>query len=324
MLRARAMSTAMIVLTTVLSVLAVMGIGAVLRRRGIVSEAAAAGMGRIVADVAFPALCLEGLAHAERSTLAEGAIVAVLGFVTLGIATLVGLALVRALGVPARARPTAVFAIAIGNWIFLPLPVAGALYGTAGTTTVLLNNVGAQIFLWTFGIVILKGRFDASAARAIGTSPGLWATLAGIALAVIAPPIPEGAAPIVAVLAGALHLVATLTIPLVSLAIGAQLADRASVVADGRAVTVVVLGRMVAAPLVVSALIELARPVLGLGDEARMTEHLIAAMPVSLSAAALVQRYDGDVALVSRAILVTTLLAAATAPLWMLAVAAFT
>ena len=314
MLRDFAMASALIVLTTVLSVLAVMGIGALLRRSGIVSKDASASMSRVVADVAFPALCLEGLSHAQRSTLQSGAVVVGLGFVTLAIATGVGAIVVRMLAVRVESRPTAIFAIAIGNWIFLPLPVAEALYGAAGTTTVLLNNVGAQLFLWTLGIVILKrGKLEREAARAIVKSPGLWATLVGIVLALWGPIVPSWSAPIVAVVGGTLHFVATLTIPLVSLAIGAQLAEPAAGTSDRRGVVAIVLGRMLFAPIVVSLIVQSA----GLAREARMTEHLIAAMPVSLSAAALVQRYEGDTALVSRAILVTTLLAVVTAPLWM-------
>lgn len=319
MLRAARMQTSLVVLETVLAVLAVMGVGALLRRRGVLDERSAAAMSRVVADVAFPALCLHGLASTDVAQLRAGAPIVALGFLTLALAALVAAALVRALGVAAPARPTAVFAIAIGNWIFLPLPVAEALYGEAGTVTVILHNVGAQLFLWTAGIVILRrGRFDASAARAIATSPGLWATLAGIALAVA---LPGRIPPAIMVPIGWLG---GLTIPLVSLAIGAQLAaPPASSRADGRALVGVVVGRMLLAPLVVALALE-GWAASAIAPEARMTEHLIAAMPVSLSAAALVQRYEGDVPLVSRAILVTTLLAAVTAPLWMLAVETLT
>jgi predicted permease len=319
------MSSALIVLETVLAVALVMALGAFLRRRGLVSEDAAASMGRVVADIAFPALCLEGLARAEAETLRADGVIVVIGFASLALSMLVGLVLVRVLGVSERARPTAVFAIAIGNWIFLPLPVAEALYGAAGTTVVILNNVGAQLFLWTIGIVILKrGALDATAVRAIGTSPGLWATLLGLGIALASPDVPRWAEAPFAVVAGAVHLVATLTIPLVCVAIGAQLAAPARGGADRAGLAAIVVGRMLLAPLVVSGSIELARRGgwLALPTDARMTEHLIAAMPVSLSAAALVQRHEGDTTLVSRAILVTTLLAIVTAPLWMLALSA--
>lgn len=329
MLAAASMQSSLVVLETVLAVLAVMAVGALLRRRGVLTDASSAAMSRVVADVAFPALCLEGLVQAEPETLRSGAVIAALGFVTLALAALVGLALVRALGVPDAARPTAVFAIAIGNWIFLPLPVAEALYGASGTTTVILHNVGAQLFLWTVGLVILRrGKLDGGAARAIVASPGLWATLAGITLALAAPDLPalgRGLGAVLAVARDALHYLASLTIPLVSIAIGAQLASPVEGREPaGRALGAVLLGRMLLAPLVVGLAIELAARVgaLTLPTEARMTEHLIAAMPVSLSAAALVQRYEGDVPLVSRAILVTTLLAVVTAPLWMFGVSA--
>jgi predicted permease len=326
MLRGLAMSSALIVLETVLAVVAVIGVGAVLRRRGVLTEASAASMGRLVADVAFPALCLDTLARGDAGTLCAGAVVAIMGFATLAIAAVVGLAIVRVLGVSDRSRPTAVFAIAIGNWIFLPLPVADALYGAAGTTTVILNNVGAQLFLWTLGIVILRrGELDGAAGRAIATSPGLWATIVGIAIALAAPPVPAVAAPLLAVVGGAVHLLASLTIPLVCVAIGAQLAAP-SARADARSVAAIVVGRMFVAPILVSVAIELAQRTgaTSLGAEPRMTEHLIAAMPVSLSAAALVERYAGDTALVSRAILVTTLMAIVTAPLWTFALTAWT
>lgn len=320
-----AMRSSLVVLEVVLSVLAVMGVGALLRRRGVLTEASTAAMGRIVADVAFPALCFEGLVAADDATLRSGAVIIGLGFATLALAALVGLALVRALALPEAARPTAVFAIAIGNWIFLPLPVADALYGSSGGTTVILHNVGAQLFLWTLGLVILRrGKLDAGAAREILVSPGLTATWIGIAVALWAPAPPaEGlVASALAVGRDALHLVASLTIPLVSIAIGAQLAAPAERAASPRPLVAIVLGRIVIAPLVVGGAIELARAAgwLALGTEVRMTEHIIAAMPVSLSAAALVQRYEGDSALISRAILITTLLAVVTAPLWVMLV----
>ena len=309
------MQSAVVVLETVLSVLVVMGLGALLGRCGVIGQDASAAMARIVADVAFPALCFQGLARADAATLSSGATLVGLGFATLAIASAVGLVLVRVMRVDEPSRATAVFAIAIGNWIFLPLPVASALYGESGTTVVILNNVGAQVFLWTVGVAILAGgKRDAKTARAIAMSPGLWATLAGVAVMVFAP----GTASI-PVLSDAIDWIASMTIPLVSIAIGAQLAVRSEIASEKRGTLLVVIGgRLLLAPLIVSLVLEglLRTRVLSLPHDVRMTEHLIAAMPVSLSAAALVQRHGGDTQLVSRAVLVTTLLSVVTAPVW--------
>lgn len=316
------MASSRVVLETVLAVLAVMGVGALARRAGIVSGEGGKAMSRLVADVTFPALCLDGLAHADGETLHAGGSVAALGFLTLALAAGASWLVVRVAGLGEREGPTARFSIAIGNWIFLPLPVAEALFGARGTTVVVLNNVGAQLFLWTAGLVLLRGGgLDLRAARAIVRSPGLWATLIGLVLALARPTLPSTLGPLdVAIDAGAtaVHWVASLTIPLVSVAIGVQLAETREP-APARSVAAIAIGRLLVAPLVVSAAIELAlrAGIFTLPPEARMTEHLIAAMPVSLSAAALVERYEGAVPLVSRAILVTTLLSVASAPLWM-------
>lgn len=319
MLRAASMQTATVVLGTVLTVLAVVGLGALLRRRGVVGEGGGATLGRLVADVTFPALCLDGLARGDADALRRGAPIAMLGLGGLAVAAVVGVAVVRALGVPERSRATAVFAIAIGNWIFLPLPVADALFGERGVATVILNNVGAQLFLWTLGIAILRGRMDAGAASAIVRSPGLWATLAGVTCALVPRGALGGAEAAVGVVGEAVHMVASLTIPLVSIAIGAQLAEGSRGDVSTRALSAVVAGRMLLAPVAAIGALALAERLgLVLHGAERTTEQLIQVMPVSLSAAALVQRYGGDSALVSRAILVTSLLAVVTTPVWML------
>jgi predicted permease len=328
------MQSAFVVFETVLTVIAVMAIGGLLRRRGVIGDEASAALGRIVADVAFPALCFEGLARADAEALSAGALVPVLGFSMLALSAGVAMIVARVAAVPAGARPTFVFLVAIGNWIFLPLPLAEAIYGEEGTRTVVLNNAGAQLFLWTAGIAILRGRRDAEALRSLAASPGLWATVAGVAVSLARPHMPVLSGPVEAplevatgVVSGAIHFLATLTVPLVTLAIGAQLAAPSSGATSRdtrRAIAAVVVGRLLVAPLVFSAALELAlrMQVLSLPPAMRVTEHLISAMPVSLSAAALVQRHGGDTAISSRAILITTLLSALSVPLIVAALSA--
>src|SRR5579859_464255 len=100
------MQSARVVLETVLSVLLVMGVGALARRRGLIGESGVASMSRLVADVTFPALCFAGLVHADAETLRGGVLVAALGFVTLAVAAAVGLALAHAAKVSERSRAT--------------------------------------------------------------------------------------------------------------------------------------------------------------------------------------------------------------------------
>ena len=90
-------------------------------------------------------------------------LIPLLGFGLCAVAALIGAAVARVTARPALRR-TLTFVIGVPNWIYLPLPIAAGLYGEIGTRTVLLCNVGALIWLWTFGVYILSGRSSLGAA----------------------------------------------------------------------------------------------------------------------------------------------------------------
>ena len=290
----------------------VMGLGYLARRWGLVSDSGAESGARLVADVCFPALCLEGLARTSAEALVAAWVLPVLAFVALAVSLVVGLAVAPFVAPPAQ-RPTVAFCVAVGNWIFLPLPLAGALFGSQGTLTVLLHNVGAQLFLWTAGVAVLRGRGERPLA-ALLRNAGLWATLGGVALAL------SGVSLGNAGVAGRVGLqvltwLGSLTVPLATLLLGAQLRRTAGGDARPRALVGIVVTRLAVAPLVVVPLLGLAAGRLGLGESVRGTEELIALMPVSLTAAAMVQRYAGDVSLAARSIAWSTVLGGVTVPL---------
>ncbi len=321
---------------TIAAVLLVMGVGFLARRTEVLSGAATSSLGRVVADITFPALCFKGLIDSGAAELTRGLLVPALGFITLGVATAVGAVLARVFCDTPAQRPTFTFCVAVGNWIFLPLPIAQSLYGASGTTVVLLNNTGAQLFLWTFGILVLRGgKLGRDGLRALARNPGLWATALGIVVALAVPHLTGAAevpvaASVLRIGRIALTFVAGLTVPLVTVAIGAQLAEAAldqdaASGRGGRPVLGVLVGRMIVAPAIVIggiAAIAAFAPEL-MPPTTKLTEYLIAAMPVSLSTGALVQRYDGDVRLASKAIAVTTVASVVSVPLLLWAVARF-
>jgi len=295
---------------------AVMGVGAFARRRGLVSLEATQVARRLVAEVCFPALCFQGLAEMDRRELSSGLAVVVLGFVTLALAGCVGLALGR---FATRPRASA-FAIAIGNWIFFPLPIAKLLFGGEGVHVVLLFNAGAQVFLWTFGLAMLGGSAGATGtgpSRAL-KNPGLWATAAGLLAAFAWPKAAH-----VPVLSDTLTLLGAMTVPLAALSIGASLVGAGEATsalhsrpssAASRDVWIVGLGRLVVAPALTFALALFLVRAFGfeLPRATEITVLLIAAMPVSLTAGTLVSQEDAPLA--ARTILVTTLFSAVTVP----------
>ncbi len=223
-------------------------------------------------------------------------------------------------------RNTFVFLVAIPNWVFLPLPIAQALYGDTGVRTVLLCNAGAQLVLWSFGVWILHGSIR-QAARNLLTNIGLWATAAGIAMALLFPAARdlETINPTDAFTghdaarrggAGAGH--------------GRQ-PDHPDVAAGHRRATrrtdhrraslsARVVGRVAGvgcsfAPLATVAIgFALMKMGFVIPEETRMILYLIAAMPVAISCSVMAERFHGDVTLAAEGIFYSTFFSLLTVP----------
>lgn len=290
--------------------------GAGVRRRGLLTEAGRRDLSALVVDVAFPALVLTTLPRTvDAATLAARWSVPVLGFAL--IAAALGVGLLAARGLPSgagSARGTLAFVVGTPNWIFFPLPLAEGLYGADGVRTVLLLNVGAQLALWSLGVLVLRGRFDGAAALAgVSRNPGLWATLAAVALVLWAPSMPQGAGGVwVAGCVQAATLLGQLAVPLSFLLAGTGLSAGLRVPPHLRpARTRLVVARLLVAPAVFALCAAALLPVLGLdGDVATArTALLVAAMPVAVTCGPLTDRLGGDAALASLAVVQTTLFA---------------
>ncbi len=311
----------------------VMLTGWLARRRGYLGRENASALSRLVADIALPALILEQmLTTVDVPALREGWVIPLWACATIGLAHGVGWLLARLMA-SAADRPTFAFLVGVPNWIYLPLPIAEALFGEQGRLWVLLFNVGAFSMLWTLGIWTLQsGRPSASSLRSLAFNPGLLATLGGVALALLFPGLRQVAfAPRAGepawTLAGtaifqALHLVGSLTIPLSLLITGAQLGGgEGPRPPDSRPLAGILLGRLALTPLVTVALLAAARIAgVGLPAQARLLVILIAGMPTALNCVVLTERYGGDAPLASRAVFLGTLLSVLTVPALLLLV----
>jgi predicted permease len=316
---------ARVVLIKIAAMFLVIVAGWLARRRGFLAAEFTAILSRLVVDVAFPALVFtQMLRTMDGAALREGWFCPVLCGLLIVVAYGVGLALAPLFGGTAQ-RNTFLFLVAVPNWVFLPLPVAEALYGAAGVRTVLLFNAGAQLVLWSFGVWILHGTIR-HAARNLVTNAGLWATALGIAFALLFPrarnleTIDPGTASPGGLVAGAivqaLAMVGSLTIPLSLLAIGAQLGElTVAVHRFSRALWGVLLARLLVAPLVTLAL---GWALIGAGvrlpEVTRSVGYLVATMPVAISCSVMAERYGGDVPLAAQGIFYSTLFSLLTVP----------
>ena len=319
------MSESRVVLVKIAGMFLIILAGWLARRRGFLRDEASGILSRIVVDAAFPALVFtQMLRTVDAPSLRQDWLLPLLPFPLVAIAYLVGLGIAPLFsGKPQR--NTVLFLITSPNWVFLPLPIAEALYGSAGVRVILLCNVGAQLALWSIGVWILHGKVS-QALRNLTTNIGLWATAAGIALALAfpalrglgnlhAPPSSLGGIAGTAMV-DALTMVGSITIPLSLLAIGAQLgAIPISIHRLPGSLWGVVIARLIAAPLVTVALgMLLARVGFHLPTVTRMVVVLVAAMPVAIVCSVMAERYGGDTQLAAQGIFLTTLFSLVTVP----------
>ena len=316
---------AQVVLVKIAAMFLVIVAGWLARRRGFLAAEFTAMLSRLVVDVAFPALVFtQMLRTVNADALRAEWFSPLLSVLIVFVAYFVGLVVSPLFSGPAQ-RNTFIFLITVPNWVFLPLPIAEALYGAAGVRTVLLCNAGAQLVLWSFGIWILHGSIR-QALRNLLTNTGLWATALGIVMALLFPAAREletinaASASLGGVLGGALvqalAMVGSLTIPLSLLTIGAQLGELTIAVHRfPRPLWGVILARLIFAPLVTLALgCAAIRAGVQIPDTTRMVCYLIATMPVAISCSVMTERYGGDATLAAEGTFYSTLFSLLTVP----------
>jgi predicted permease len=291
-------------------------VGWVLRRRAALSPDGVRGLGRLVVDVCFPALAFAGIARTvSRSGLAAGSWAMVLAVALFVVAAGVGLAAGR---FGARG-PTVAFLVAMPNWIFLPLPIAPALWGPEAAGTVLLMNLPLQLAIWSAGVAILTAGHAATAKgrlRLVLANPALLASLAGVAAGLVWNEARVTAWPL-SIPARAVDLLGGMTVPLSFVVMGAQLAAaRLHPRIWGRELGLVLVARLLVAPAVFALAVRfLPWSSWGVPPHVPATALLVAAMPSAVSCGAIVERFGGDEELAAQAVAVSTLLASATVPL---------
>ncbi|MBU4366708.1 MAG: AEC family transporter [Kiritimatiellae bacterium] len=314
------MSDFLIVLLKIASMFLVMALGWVARKRSLITDETGRVLSRLLVDMIFPALVFtQMLRTVNPQVLRESWFVPILGAAVIVIAKVVG-----QLGMPLfrhkGALATAVFLVAMPNWVFFPLPIVEKLFGDAGVRDVLLCNVGAQLMLWTIGVWTLRGTMSRKMAfKELAMNHGLIATVAGIVIALVLPftrtlETVAVAGASVGVLSAAsvvqaLAMLGSLTIPLSLVITGSQLGslDLADHYPTRDFIGVIVL-RLLVAPAITIAIFT-AASLLGLHipEVTRMTTYLIAAMPVAISCSIVTERFGGDTPLAARAIFYSTL-----------------
>ncbi|MBD3240637.1 MAG: hypothetical protein GF331_08645 [Chitinivibrionales bacterium] len=316
------------VLETTVMLLLVILAGLLLRRKGLLDERTTDRLSRFVVDIAFPALVFTSMLRSvDPRVLTQSWHLPLIGVAILLLGMGLGYLLSPLLkAARSPSRGSLAFAIGTPNWLFVPLPIAIALYGDQGRRIVLLVNVGALLAFWSVGVWLVRGgKPDMASLRRILRNPGLLATILGVIVALAFPIMRTleqadvtklGIGPAaLSVVLQAMSFIGDVTVPLSMIVTGALLAQAGTRGAwNGRVIGASTI-RLLVFPAIVMLLLRLARMIgLDMETAVSMTIVIIAAMPVAITCSIVTEQNDGDVPLVSHTIFVSTIAGVVTVP----------
>ena len=152
------MSTATLFFS-VLAVFLLMAPGFVLRRRGWLSAAGTADLARLVPYAIYPCLIFTKVVgnYTLRELAAEWVLpAAVFGLMLFGYAAGLAAEACGVRSVDGNRRKSFLFQCAFNNYLFLPLPLVGMLFGEKAMGRLILSSLGAELAIWTLGMFILS------------------------------------------------------------------------------------------------------------------------------------------------------------------------
>jgi malate permease and related proteins len=280
------------------------GLGALLRRIGLLSFDDRAGLNNIIIFVALPALIFEAAREApfDPSLLVIAAVALAISLATLGIGY--GVARVLKLGGPLMG--SFLLASGVGNTGYLGYPLTVALFGQAQLVKAVFFDIfGTVLMLFTAGIYFANkyGRPSDRAWRQglAYATPNLAGLVLGFALQGVDLPVPVDLA---------IGSLAQATTGIIMISIGISLRRRfgparRSIAAIGLLKLAVMPGLALAAAIA-----------LGFDPTVGGITVLQASMPIALMTFIIGDKYELDTQFLSGAILLTTLASMATIPVW--------
>jgi len=314
------------ILGGVFPIFLMMGIGAAVRRMGILNEQADRTMLNLAVHLLLPCLILDhvivsdALRQSGNLKWSPG-----LGFVVMAGSILLARLAAALWRFPNDAQ-TRTFAFVAGmfNYGYLPVPLVDVLYGPDALAVLFLFNLGTEVALWTVGFSMFMRHSPLSDWRRILTTP-VRAIIIGVTINLLTTHlgIPLTAATLdsaawgwpVKVVLSAIHQLGACSIPLAMLIIGATMADFWNEFRQSRSAGVMALAIAVRNVVTPVGMVWLAW-LLPVSRELKETLVVQAAMPAGVFTLLLARHNGGDVPVALQAIFATSAAALVTLPVW--------
>lgn len=311
------------VLLKTLTIFIVMAFGFAARRRGVVDAAFNRMLSALLLNVFYPALIFSSLTNRfSLSGLAENILLPAGSFMILLCGWAIGAVILRFYRFKNEVTGRLFhFQCALNNYSFLPLMLAAALMGGEAMALVVYSTLGAEIFVWTFGIqAIVGGPFRLGALRKLVSMPMIAMAAAFAAIAAraalrscAAVDRAAGLLPVWQMFMDALALTGQATIPVSAVIAGIRMAGLHPRRILTPAIGAVTFLRLVLIPA--AALLSLR--LLPLSPDGAEALALVAVMPCALASVTLAEVYGGDADFAAGSVMTTHALCVITIPLWL-------
>ncbi len=287
--------------------------GFIFTKKGLLKGQQVEGLSSVLVNFLWPAMVVDAMVQtgrtAETARLAGSAGLWALVVILLGgVCAWIWLKVGKIGSVPGGIL---VFAAAFANTGLIGMPLIQLLLGEEMLFLASIVELVNDVLIFTVGILLIQtgcGKPRQTALRGL-LSPGLAGVAIGFFLLATGAALPGFAAK-------ALSMAADATAPMVLFLVGAQLgeSDLSALLRDGRAWGLTVL-RLAVVP---GLTLLLWRLLVGGLTEAGQAIVLLAAMPGGSCCAIFARQYGGDWGLATRCVMLSTLCAAVTVPLWLM------
>ncbi len=299
-------------LSLVVPVFALIGVGVAARRLHWIEGDAETSLIRLVVNVCYPCLIFESVAGNPALNSAGNLVLPpLLGFGVTFLGIRAGLLVAKAIGLHVgTGLRTFALTVGITNYGYLPLPIMEGIWGPESRGVLLVHNVGVEVAIWTVGLLVLSGQSLAEGWRKL-LNPVFITLLVAIAVNVagLAPLIPK-------VGMTTIHALAVCGIPLGLIMTGVNLANYLNEpreLFDAKVTAAALVLRLALMPV----LILLLARYLPLSLELKRVLVVQAAMPAAVVPIIIARLYGGHPRTAVQIVLGTTAIGILTIPLWL-------
>jgi predicted permease len=306
------------VLTAVLPVFGIMGVGFWFRRRGWLTADADQSLMRLTINLLLPSLIFDSVINNAALRRPENLLLPpLLGYGMVAVGMGVARCFAGLAGLNAKPeRRTFVFLTGLQNYAYLPIPLCLSLFDSSTLGVLFVHNVGTEMAMWTLGIAVLTGRGVGGGWKRIVNAP-LVALLSALALNFLGALVHPSATLMVVgnIFLTGIHWFGQSAIPMALILIGAIVADHFHEARGGNAVRVVLASSFVRLG-VMPVLFLLVAKYCPCSLDLKRVLILQGAMPSAVLPIVLAKHYGGDARVAVRVALGTSLLGIVTIPLW--------